>query len=162
MAFTVESLDTIDGNIFNALEDAIVIPINCVGGVGRGIAKEFFEKNPKVKSIYKANCADSYYYTRRVTKHKVKYGHAIMFATKKHFKDRAVKELMLANLKRLRLSLLFDWDDIDSVAIPPLGLGHGWLGESWVKGLVEECKSLYEDVDTDVVLYLTEEQMKLI
>lgn len=162
MGFTVESLDTIDGNIFNALEDAIIVPINCVGGVGRGIAKEFFENNPEIRKIYKANVLNEEYYTQRITLHKVKYGHAILFATKKHFKDRAVKELIIANLNRIQLSMSFDWDNIESIAIPPLGLGNGWLGKSWVKELVVVCEQLFKEMEVNVVLYLTEDQMKLI
>lgn len=163
MGFTIESLDTIDGNIFNAMEDVIVVPINCVGAMGRGIAKECAMRYPEIERKYKKKCKEQPgCYRSYVELHKVKYGHVLLFATKDHFKDRAVVEMMRNNLKNLAVTACYDWDKIDSIAIPPLGLGAGWTGKWWIQELKKELFNHFGTGSIDVVLYLTPEQMKFV
>lgn len=49
-----------DGDIWQSGCNAIVIPVNCVGVAGKGLAKQFSDRYPFARHLYQEACADGY------------------------------------------------------------------------------------------------------
>ena len=48
------------GDIFTSKADYLVCPVNCVGAMGKGLAKEFKIRFPECEKIYKSFCKNKY------------------------------------------------------------------------------------------------------
>ena len=44
------------GNIFDSGADVLTVPVNCVGVMGAGLAKQFKQRFPGLNSDYQAWC----------------------------------------------------------------------------------------------------------
>ena len=116
------------GDLFSSKASTLVNTVNCVGVMGKGIAKEFKQKYPAMFKDYKSRCSaglvklgEPYLYTDLL-------GTSILnFPTKNHWRSSS----------RIRdISDGLDWFvahynklGISSIAFPPLGCGNGGL--SW-------------------------------
>lgn len=140
------------GNLLEADADALVNTVNTVGIMGKGIALQFKKAYPDMFDEYK-RASDRgelqlgrihVYRTGRMTPRFI-----LNFPTKKHWRSRSRLddiERGLADLVRQIRAL-----DISSVAVPPLGSGHGGLDWNDVRPLMIE--SLGELSDVNVLLY---------
>lgn len=114
------------GDLFSSRAQTLVNTVNCVGVMGKGIALQFKKLFPDVYSDYVQRCK----------RHEVKLGEpyvykslarqwVLNFPTKDHWRmPTRLKDIvrgleyLLANYQR--------WE-ITSLAVPPLGCGHGQL-----------------------------------
>ncbi len=120
-------------SIFNSITSMIVIPVNCVGVMGAGLAKEYANRHPEGLEAYRAACAlraimpgRSYRYGRRT----------IFAATKLDWRNPSKEEWVAGCLKDiLAISALAGdaWVDI-----PALGCGLGKLDWDWFQVAVKE------------------------
>lgn len=138
------------GDLLESDAEALVNTVNCVGVMGKGLARQFRIKYPYMFLAYKDVCTSGaflpggvhWYYDR--TTGKMIYN----LATKDHWRDPSRLQWvengleMLANLVRM--------DGIKSIAIPPLGCGLGGLDWADVEPLII---SAFGDADVRVDLY---------
>lgn len=129
------------GSIFDSQCDMLVNPVNCVGVMGKGLAKEFKARYPKMFVQYrewcKSGCANigncHLYIQRRLA--------ILCFPTKYHWRDNSSsikirKGLEHFTFKGYQESLIFM--GIKSVAFPALGCGEGHMHWEKVKELMLE------------------------
>lgn len=141
------------GNLLDADVEALVNTVNTVGIMGKGIALMFKEAFPANFREYAAACNRGDVQTGRmfVTENPALIGPRwiINFPTKEHWRTRTRIEWIETGLEDLRR--VVEEKGIRSIAVPPLGCGHG--GRSWaeVRPLIE--KALGDLPEVDVVVY---------
>lgn len=142
----------VHGNLFDSHAKVIVNAVNTVGVMGKGIALDFKEKYPSNMAAYKQACTDGVvqigkvFPVRVVENNHVEW--VVNFPTKKHWKGKSDIEWIksgLVDLKRFIIS-----SNVKSIAIPPLGAGHGGLSWSDVKKCIENELSSLTDVEIEI------------
>ena len=116
------------GNIFESNMKTLVNTVNCVGVMGKGIAKDFKEKYPKMFDEYRNACLKHQITPGTLYPYKVDGEiKLINFPTKNHWRSPSELEYIVTglewfidNYKKL---------GVKSIAFPPLGCGNGGL--SW-------------------------------
>lgn len=133
------TLEMGQGNILDSDCDAIVIPVNTVGVMGKGLALAAAKKWPAMEARYKWWCQH-----QMLRPGGVRHWHAepyqgpptiVLFPTKRHWRE-------TSRLDDIALGLmdLADWmasHQVQSIAIPALGCGLGQLAWSNVRPLIE-------------------------
>ena len=119
-----------DGSLFDDNAEAIVNPVNCVGVMGAGVAKQFKEKYPDNFDFYLEGCLKGVVQLGHVFvfdqgRHKPMPRYVVNFPTKKHWKDRSYLFDIQNGLASLKCDLVSR--SISSVALPALGCGLGGL-----------------------------------
>jgi len=141
------------GNLLEAEVEALVNTVNTVGIMGKGIALMFKEAFPENFRQYAAacRCGDVQVGRMFVTQRDSLEGPRwiINFPTKKHWRNRTRIEWIEAGLQDLQRVIVEK--EIGSIAVPPLGCGHGGLSWSTVRPLIE-CV-LGDLPEVDVLLY---------
>lgn len=120
----MEKIKIANGNILNDQSCLIVCPVNCVGVMGAGLAKQFRDQIP--------GCFEAY---RNLLKQIQETGFAFwknvcFLATKQHWKNPSQKSFIINNLNNLGEGLRRAKDyygDKTSIAFPMLGCGCGQL-----------------------------------
>lgn len=128
----------IDASLFAApREFALVNPVNTVGVMGAGLAREFKRRYPEMFQEYAVRCA-----TERLTVGKLFFYRApdarviVNLPTKRHWQQPSQLDFIATGL-RLFVAYYAAFD-ISAVAFPRLGCGLGGLSwESQVKPLME-------------------------
>ena len=136
------------GDIFTSECCALVNPVNTVGIMGKGLAKQFKEKYPHNFNVYSLVCRAS----------EIQMGEMfvvcdmktiINFPTKDHWRNGAKIDWIKEGLKDLKYTIKSL--NIPSVALPKIGCGLGGLDWRDVKPLIEaelgeiDCKiEVYE------------------
>jgi O-acetyl-ADP-ribose deacetylase (regulator of RNase III) len=129
------------GNLLEADVEALVNAVNTVGVMGKGIALQFREAFPQVYDAYKCACDAGE--VRPGHMHVAETGRAsgprfvINFPTKRHWRGKSRLEDVDAGLPDLVRVL--DELEIRSVAVPPLGCGHGGLDWEVVRPRIERA-----------------------
>lgn len=155
-----------DKDIFKSNAQILVNPVNCVGVMGKGLAKQFREKFPALYEDYKSAC-----------KHKVlKPGYSMLYhdagtnqwvanlATEDHWKNGASEHWISQSLRNLRDDIArtrgyFHPERFESVAIPRIGCGLGGLDWNNIRPLIiNELKGCRFDVWLDGELFLRNEK----
>lgn len=136
------------GDLLAENAEAIVNTVNCVGVMGRGIALQFKKSYPENFKAYAAACKQE----------KVKPGkmfvydmggltnprYIINFPTKRHWRGKSRMEDIDAGLEDL-LHVIQE-NNIQSIAVPPLGSGLGGLQWSDVRSRIEQTFADMPDV----------------
>jgi O-acetyl-ADP-ribose deacetylase (regulator of RNase III) len=114
------------GNMFDSEAQTLVNTVNCVGVMGKGVALEFRKRFPDMYADY----------VRRCERRQVRLGrpylyrrpsppHILNFPTKNHWRSPSRLDDIIRGLDHLREHYR-EWG-ITSLAVPPLGSGHGQL-----------------------------------
>ena len=129
------------GDIFEGDSEAIVIPVNCKGVMGAGLALQFKERYSRASAKYIMACARNQVELGEVNIFSYSGGKVIFFPTKDHWRDYSLKNSIRDGLNSLagQVSLL----DIKSIAFPRLGCGLGGLYWPDIKPLMEEFAKKY-------------------
>ena len=115
-------------NILESDADLILIPVNCVGVMGAGLAKQFKDQFPRLYPQYRKLCELN---VIDVDKEPVVLCYKwCMFPTKKHWKNPARIEYIESGLRYLSKT------NYKTIAVPKLGCGCGGLNWNDVKKLV--------------------------
>ena len=136
------------GNILEDQATALVNTVNTFGVMGKGIALQFRHAFPENYEVYRRACRNG----------DVKPGHMlavptnrlenpryiINFPTKRHWKGKSKIEDIKSGL--VDLVAFLRREQIQSVAIPPLGCGNGGLNWSDVRPLIVEALAAVPNV----------------
>lgn len=139
----------VNGDLFCSSMSTIVNTVNCVGVMGKGIAKQFKEMYPWMYENYVFLCRE----------HQVKPGipypyevtpflTVINFPTKNHWRDPSKIEWIQMGLN-IFVDAYKQWE-IKSIAFPALGCNNGNLRWDIVKPLMTEVLS---KIDIPVEIY---------
>lgn len=148
MAMTIEPGR---GNLLEADVDALVNPVNTQGVMGKGLALQFKKAFPDAFQSYVRACEAGEVVPGKI--HTVRRLMAprfiLNFPTKKHWRNPSKLEYIRDGLDDLvqQVRAL----GIQSIAVPPLGCGHGGLDWEDVRPLIEAAFVPLPDVR--VVLY---------
>lgn len=145
------------GSLFDSGADALVVPVNCVGVAGKGLALEFKEQFPEWFDEYREHCRRNLIWIGHCFVHRRRccFGSLsiIDFPTKDHWRSRSTLNSIERGLNEqyngLR-AVLNRHTSIASVAVPALGCGLGGLDWKDVRPLIEEALG---DLETRVLLY---------
>lgn len=114
------------GNIFESNAETIVNTVNCVGVMGKGIAKEFKKRYPQMYKEYALLCKENKVNPGEPYLYKDLLGNSVInFPTKKHWRSPSKLSYIVSGLKWFCDN--YRELDISSVAFPPLGCGNGGL-----------------------------------
>lgn len=137
------------GDLVKTDAEALVNTVNCVGVMGKGIALQFKQAFPANYEAYRRACET--YQVRPgsmfvfATNSLVNPKYIINFPTKRHWKGKARLEDIRIGLEALAKEI--ERLDIQSVAVPPLGCGHGGLEWVKVRPMIENALSELEGVE---------------
>lgn len=144
-----------DGDIFNASEQTIVVTINTVGAMGRGVALGCKERYPDIYKHYKEQCRLGKVQGSSLLSYRVSsIRRILLFPTKLDWREPSPPQLIIDNLNKLRLNV--DTLKITSLAVPPLGQANGWLRGEDKKRVQYETDQVLSSLNMDVTLYLTD------
>ena len=127
-------LAMIKGDLFANPSEALVNPVNCVGVMGAGLAKQFKQRFKENYSAYRRACDHRTVAPGRMFVYDYGAGwllpprYIINFPTKRHYRDPSRMADIEAGLDGLRETIVDR--RIQSVSIPALGAGLGGL--NWV------------------------------
>jgi len=137
------------GNIFDSKTKTLVNTVNCVGVMGKGIAKEFKMKYPDMYKQYSMKCkrgevkpGEPFIYTD------LKGTRIINFPTKDHWKNNTNLDDIIKGLD-IFIKKYKDWS-VKSIAFPPLGCGSGGLDWEYVGPIMY---NKLKNLDIDIELY---------
>lgn len=138
----------VKGNIFDSKTRVLVNPVNCVGVMGKGLAKQFRDRNWKMFQDYRSLCNDGvitpgYPYLWGGYDNDV-----LLFPTKDLYTQQSKLEYIESGLLYFR-----DWYKqwgIESIAFPALGCGCGGLKWSDVRPLMIR---MLDDLPIDIEIY---------
>jgi len=140
------------GNLLEARTEALVNTVNTVGVMGKGIALMFKERFDENFRRYAAACKAKEVQTGKmfVTQvHELDGPRWIVnFPTKQHWRAPSRMEWVLEGLQDLRCFLIEQ--QIQSIAIPPLGAGNGGLEWADVR---EQIELALGDLDIDILVF---------
>ena len=139
------------GDIFSGDYEAIVNPVNCVGVMGAGLAKEFRKRYPAMFLAYQSECK----------KERVSIGvclvwdtdvpnpkYVVNLPTKIHWKDSSEYEYIRLGL--VSLESYIRNNNIKSIGIPALGCGLGGLDWKELRPLFDKYLS---DLDCSITVF---------
>ena len=130
--------------------DAFVNPVNCVGVMGAGLARQFRDRFPGNYASYRTACDNREVRRGRVFIYRaLKPRFILNFATKRHW--RACSRISDIETGLIDLVRIVEDNGIASLAIPPLGCGLGGLKWEEVRPLIVDAFDDLEDVTA--VLY---------
>lgn len=157
-----QMINEIQGNLLDSDCFALVNTVNCVGIMGKGLAKEFRNRYPEMLFEYKMSCGNGrlhpggiFHWALAGEPEKPRHwkngvtGWIFNIATKDHWKDLSKIEWIKEGLSNLQLHV--KGLEIPSIAVPPLGCGNGGLDWDEVKPLILDT---FKDIDMRVDLYV--------
>lgn len=124
------------GNIFDSKAQTLVNSVNCVGVMGKGLAKEFRERFPDMFREYDKACRRKEVRSGKPFIYRDLQRTILCFPTKDNWKGPSKYEFIEAGLRAIRDQ--YEKWAIASMAIPPLGCGLGGLDWPKVKALIEK------------------------
>lgn len=129
------SIEYTTGDIFASDCEALVNPVNCVGVMGAGLAKQFKQRYPEMFSDYAAWCATGGMAPGSISLWSTEETpYVFLVATKDHWRDPST----LDYVKRCMDGLVLCAPDlVESIAVPALGCGLGGLAWADVKPIIE-------------------------
>ncbi|QKW38314.1 macro domain-containing protein [Actinomadura sp. NAK00032] len=140
------------GDLLQDDAQALVNPVNTAGVMGKGLARQFKRAFPANFTSYADACAEGRLRPGKVLAVPIDDNRwVINFPTKRHWRNASRLEDIesgLSDLSRLVTEL-----DMTSVAVPPLGCGHGGLAWDAVHPLIIERLG---PLDLEVRLYVPE------
>lgn len=144
-------IQDVHGNLLTTDADALVNTVNTVGVMGKGIALQFKRAFPENYKAYKRACDQGnvqlgqmfIWDAGALAPGKPRF--VINFPTKRHWRSKSTLAIIRTGLDDL-VRQLRDLP-VTSLAVPPLGCGHGGLRWEEVRPIIVEALSELPDVD---------------
>lgn len=136
------------GSLFNIDADIVVNTVNCVGAMGAGVALAFKKRYPDMFKTYRKECRQRKYKPGWPMVYDKEDKIIINFPTKDHWQNPAEYIYIETGLYWLH-GYLKNKPHV-TIAIPPLGCGHGGLSWSKVKPMIEERLS---DLEANIIVF---------
>jgi O-acetyl-ADP-ribose deacetylase (regulator of RNase III) len=114
----------------------LVNTVNCVGVMGKGIAKEFKQRDPAMFQAYKKICDDKLLEPGKLWLWQGARGWVLNFPTKIHWRNPSKIEWIEAGLRKFVAT--YSDRGIREISFPRLGCGNGGLEWDDVKPLIEQ------------------------
>ena len=148
-------------DLLSSNAQALVNTVNTVGVMGKGIALQFKKRFPHNFKVYRKACDEGTFSVGQVLvvvdSDSMQEKIIINFPTKKHLRGNSKYEYIETGLSALKEAIRNY--NIESIAIPPLGCGHGGLEWGKVKVLIEGALN---DLDCEIEVYTPNEHIKTI
>jgi len=140
------------GNLLETRAEALVNTVNTVGVMGKGIALMFKERFGENYRLYAAACKAGEVHTGKMFITQVSElggpRWIVNFPTKQHWRGNSRMEWITEGLQDLRRFLVEN--EVQSIAIPPLGAGNGGLDWAEVRPRIETALA---GLDTEIVVF---------
>jgi O-acetyl-ADP-ribose deacetylase (regulator of RNase III) len=161
------------GDIFDTDALFIVNPVNIVGVMGKGLAKQFKDRHPEIMLQYRVKCIENNKnikdrdankifnnstitplkigqpYIQPINDPNVMYRYIVIFPTKNHWKDPSQLEYIKNGLKYI-VEKHSEWR-ITSISFPLLGSGLGGLDKEVVlKTMLKELSPIKDRVNISI------------
>jgi len=137
------------GSIFTSMVQTLVVPVNCKGFAGRGLALQFKERYPHWYRAYRQCCTDGLLQIGCPLLHWGDDPWILSFPTKGDWRLPAALSFIEAGLAAT--VLLCARHGVESIAFPKLGTGAGGLSWEQVRPLMEAYLGV---LDSDVCIYV--------
>lgn len=139
----------INGDIFQSTMQTLVCPVNTVGVMGKGLAKEFARRHPKMEEEYKGYCAAYDFKIGKLLIYSDSFHRQVLlFPTKGHWYNKS--QLVYIDEGLDTFALTYKYHGIRSIAFPKLGCGLGGL--DWLD-VVKLFEKYLGDIDIPVEVY---------
>ena len=150
----------VEGNLLESDAQALVNTVNTVGVMGKGIALQFKNAFPTNYKIYRKACDNEELSVGKLlitTEENLVSGKKIIinFPTKTDWRKPSEYNYIENGLLELRKYIVDN--NIESVALPPLGAGNGGLDWNKVKTLIEKYLS---DLNASILVYQPNAKIK--
>lgn len=122
------------GDIFATNVEVLVNPVNTVGIMGKGLAKQFKERYPDMFEDYVKVCRKGFDIGQLHVYHVSTDKTIINFPIKRHWKDPSNYDYVEVGLKQLTRYL--NKNLVETIVIPPLGYGLGGLDFNIVNKMI--------------------------
>ena len=124
------------GDLFSSKAHTLVNPVNCVGVMGKGIAKGFRDRWPEMFFCYQAACQRGFLRPGRLFPWSDGERLILNVPTKDHWRSMSTVEIVDGGLLAIRA--VWRRLGVRSMAIPALGCGLGTLSWDVVRPLIEQ------------------------
>lgn len=138
------------GDILTSSADCLVNTVNCEGFMGKGIAYQFKLAYPENEKEYAKQCKSGKFHVGTVTFYTENGKTIANFPTKDKWRNNSEYSYIESGLADLVKKLPFQ--NVKSIAIPPLGCGNGGLAWVTVKEMIEKAIKPLED-QFDFIIY---------
>lgn len=139
----------VHGNIFNSTAQTIVNPVNCVGAMGAGLARQFRDRYPDMYIKYREHCLSGLLKPGKLMLYKAEDHWILNFPTKNDWRDDSVIKYIEDGLQKFVDT--YKQKGITSIAFPKIGCGLGGLDWSLMKLVVEKYLN---DLPIEVFVYV--------
>jgi len=140
------------GNLLEARTEALVNTVNTVGVMGKGVALMFKERFADNYQRYVDACKTKTVHVGKMFVTEVNELDGprwiVNFPTKQHWRGYSKMEWIVEGLQDLRRFLVEN--NVQSIAIPPLGAGNGGMPWEAVRAQIERA---LEGLDTDILVF---------
>lgn len=143
-------LTFLTGDLLKSDADALVNTVNCEGYMGKGIAYQFKLQYPETNESYAKACKSGKLRPGKLHTYREQGKLIVNFPTKDKWRCKSKMEYIDSGLEAL-VDLIVE-EKIKSIAIPPLGSGHGGLEWNEVKERLREKLSSVDD-SVDIRIY---------
>lgn len=126
-------------SIFDSPAQTLVNTVNCVGVMGKGLAKEFKSREPLMFRSYKALCDEKKLRPGLLWLWRGKSSWVLNFPTKQHWRSPSRLEWIEAGLEKF--ASRYQDLQIEDISFPRLGCGNGDLNWEDVRPLMERYLS---------------------
>lgn len=140
------------GNVFNAPQQTLVVTVNCIGVMGKGIALYAKKAVPGLYERYVGFCRGKQFGINSLMVYPHGDKKILLFPTKFDWRNPSKLEWIEANL--IKLAGCYRERGITSIALPPLGCANGQLKWQDVRALIIEHLG---DTDLEVAVYFGRE-----
>ena len=147
------AIETRRGDILRADDmQALVNPVNCLGTMGKGLARQFADRYPQIVIPYRQACQNGNLTTERCFVQRIRRKgmpqHVVNLATKNDWRNPSRIEWINAGLQDMyrQLAAL----DVTSVGLPALGAGLGGLPWEAVLTVIKRHAGQNPDIRTVV------------
>lgn len=137
------------GDLFTTEMQVLVNPVNTVGVMGKGLAKQFKLRYPSMFESYKAACDNGELAVGQLHLYRTDTKWILNFPTKKHWRTKSKLDDVERGLQRF--IEIYETEDINSIAFPKLGCGLGGL--VWETEVKLVMKTYLESLDIPIEIY---------
>ncbi|MGV1771319.1 macro domain-containing protein [Agrobacterium vitis] len=123
-------------DLFSSPAQTLVNTVNCVGVMGKGIAKAFKDRDPDMFSAYKRICDEKRLAPGKLWLWRGADYLTLNFPTKRHWRNPSKLEWVEAGLQKFAAS--YADVGIEEISFPRLGCGNGGLDWEDVRPLMEK------------------------
>jgi len=141
-----------EGDVFASGAEMLINSVNCVGVMGRGLAKQCKDAFPDTFKAYKKVCdrgglepGELFVHDRGLFVPEGEPRYVAHLATLRHWRDDTELAFVRSGIDALADAV--DRRDVESVAIPPVGCGYGGLDWDDVRSLIESAFADHPNVE---------------